>query len=278
MDKSPTPKKEALAPQARQLEPLKATGTGLTISKSPVIGKSPRRPADPWLSARLNFLHGECSRLAAGPIVRRFLKEARARYKQYRGCGCPRLRYLCWSACNIVAEPIGRPLSRAISEGSSMSAQLHHVETGSAIMTLPGDQNAAEASVPVPLARLNAPAFFTGKFSASAMLRSMAPKEWAIGSSTKLSKFRFSRPENSTAASIATRESSPPTSDRGESGWTFTNNSHGNPLAAALAVLREVQEIGRRHRPGASALWWNACRGRGTARSAAGLRATAKGL
>jgi len=77
-------------------------------------------------------------------------------------------------------------------------------------MTLPGDQNAAEASVPVPLARLNAPAFFTGKFSASAMLRSMAPKEWAMGSSTKLSKFRFSRPENSTAASIATRESSPP--------------------------------------------------------------------
>jgi hypothetical protein len=116
------PKKEALAPRSRQLEPLKATETGLIIAKSPVIGKSPRRPklVDPWQEARINYLDGEVARLAAGPIARRFLKEAKARYSQYRWCDCPRLRYLCWSALDIVAgQLVGRSREQLSSQGFS---------------------------------------------------------------------------------------------------------------------------------------------------------------
>ena len=40
------------------------------------------------------------------------------------------------------------------------------------------------------------------------------------------------------------RESFPPNSEWGESGWTFTNNSHRDPLATALA---KAQEIASRH-------------------------------
>jgi hypothetical protein len=101
------PKKEDRA-RTKQLDPLEANKTARTIAKSPAVGKS-RRLVDPWLPAQLNYLSGECSRLSAGPIARRFLKEARARYSQYRECGCERLRFLCWSALNIVSDQlIGR--------------------------------------------------------------------------------------------------------------------------------------------------------------------------
>jgi hypothetical protein len=68
-------------------------------------GSDKNRPSitDHWLEARLNFWSAECSRLGAGPIARRFLKEAKSRYQQYRRCGCPRLRYLAWSALAVVA-------------------------------------------------------------------------------------------------------------------------------------------------------------------------------
>jgi hypothetical protein len=46
-------------------------------------------------------------------------------------------------------------------------------------------------------------------------------------------------------SSYPPREAFPKASDWGESGWTFTNNSHRDPLAAALA---KAQRIARRKR------------------------------
>ncbi len=92
--------------------PRKKAGSR-ALSKLGTRGSDKNQPsiADPWVHARLNFLSAECSRLKAGPVARRFLKEARARYRQCRGCGCPRLRFLPWSACecSVVADQlIGR--------------------------------------------------------------------------------------------------------------------------------------------------------------------------
>jgi hypothetical protein len=40
--------------------------------------------------------------------------------------------------------------------------------------------------------------------------------------------------------SYPARESFPPNSEWGESGFTYTNNSHRDPLAAALAKARQI--------------------------------------
>jgi hypothetical protein len=115
---------------------------------------------DPWIRARSNYLSAECSRLAAGLIARRFLTEARARYRQYTGCGCPRLSFLAWSALDIVAgQLVGRRGERVPSQeelndnkrlwaGAKMSAS----DLRSAMVLLPADQNAAEATSLAPLA------------------------------------------------------------------------------------------------------------------------------
>jgi hypothetical protein len=75
---------------------------------------------DPWIRARLNYLSAECNRLTAGPIARRFLEEAKSRYQQYRRCGCPRLRFLAWSALDIVA---GQLVGGAACSGEALRAQ-----------------------------------------------------------------------------------------------------------------------------------------------------------
>jgi hypothetical protein len=102
------PKKEDRA-RTKQLDPLEANKTEKTVSKAAAIGKSCRSFVDHWQEARINYLDGEVTHLKAGPIARRFFEKARARYRQYTGCDCPKLRYLCWSALDIVAGQLVHP-------------------------------------------------------------------------------------------------------------------------------------------------------------------------
>src|SRR4029077_8619051 len=59
---------------------------------------------DPWLWARIYHLSQECAQRDPGRIAKVFLKEAKNRYRQFTGCGCPRIRFLAWSACNIIHD------------------------------------------------------------------------------------------------------------------------------------------------------------------------------
>jgi hypothetical protein len=102
MDPTSPPRRRALAPRAQRHGHLGSDKK----SKSKAI------VTDPWVFAQINFLDDQCSRLNAGRVALFFLKEAKSRYRQYRGCGCPRLRYLCWSARNLVANQlVGRKAS-----------------------------------------------------------------------------------------------------------------------------------------------------------------------
>ena len=113
------PKKE-FRRRGRNAGILEVIQTEPNVANPTNAGKSGWLFVDFWQEARINYLDGEVARLAAGPIARRFLKEAKARYSQYRGCDCPRLRYLCWSALDIVAgQLVGRSGEQLPSQGFS---------------------------------------------------------------------------------------------------------------------------------------------------------------
>jgi hypothetical protein len=77
------------------------------IVDPPPDGKdAPEKFGDPWLRARINYLNHECAQRDAGRVAHLFLSEARIRYRQFFRSGCPRLRYLCWSACNVVSNQL----------------------------------------------------------------------------------------------------------------------------------------------------------------------------
>jgi hypothetical protein len=110
-----------------------------------------------------------------------------------------------------------------------------------AITTLSTNQNAPEASVPVPLAK---------EVRRSGMLyREIFRKsDVAIyGAKGKGDRIEYEVVEVQTLPAgefngrqYPLRESLASSGQWGESGWTFTNNSHRDPLAAALAKARQI--------------------------------------
>src|ERR1700747_2558425 len=117
MEKHP-PKKRARPSRAQSVELLKGKQTGFTIAKAAAIGKPGRPFVDAWIQSRIHYLAPQVTR-QAGPVARRFLKEAKSRYQQYRRCGCPRLRFLAWSALDIVA---GQLVGGAACSGEALRA------------------------------------------------------------------------------------------------------------------------------------------------------------
>jgi hypothetical protein len=112
MAESPPQKKEARAANPRHhgtLEVIQTTPpiTEFTFGFNQAGQKE--RFEDSWLLARINHLNDECAQRDPGRIAKVFLKEAKNRYRQFIGCGCPRIRFLAWSACNVVHDHlIGR--------------------------------------------------------------------------------------------------------------------------------------------------------------------------
>lgn len=100
-------KKRARPSREQSVELLEANELGPNVAKPPTDGKSGPF-VDFWIESRINYLAPRVTD-QAGPVARRFLREARARYHQYRACGYPRLRYLCWSALDIVADHLVHP-------------------------------------------------------------------------------------------------------------------------------------------------------------------------
>jgi hypothetical protein len=99
--------------------PPEAIKTDANVANPATDGKSGPF-VDFWQEARINYLAPEVIRLKAGPVARRFLREAKSCYIQFRRCGCPRLLYLCWSALDIVA---GQLVGRAACSAEQLPSQ-----------------------------------------------------------------------------------------------------------------------------------------------------------
>jgi hypothetical protein len=129
-----------------------------------------------------------------------------------------------------------------------VSTQFEPTEGPAAVLTLTANQNAPGAGVPVPLAR--------DIKRAGMLYREIFRKRHVAiyGAKGKGSRIEYEVFEVQTlpagefnGSQYPLRESLPSTSSWGESGWTFTNNSHCDPLAAALA---KAQQIASRNRVG----------------------------
>jgi hypothetical protein len=118
--------------------------------------------------------------------------------------------------------------------------------TASGRIYLPANKNAAEASVPVPLAR---------EIKRAGMLyREIFRKRHVAiyGGKGKGDRIEYEVVEvqilptgEFNGRQYPLRESFPSTSSWGESGWTFTKNSHRDPLAAALAKAEHIASRNR---------------------------------
>lgn len=110
-----------------------------------------------------------------------------------------------------------------------------------AIMTLSADENAPEASVPVPLAKEIKRAgmlyreIFRKRHVAIYEAKGMGNRiEYEVIEVQIVPAGEFS------GRQYPLRESFPSSSFWGESGFTYSNRSHHNPLAAALARAEQI--------------------------------------
>jgi hypothetical protein len=110
-----------------------------------------------------------------------------------------------------------------------------------AIMTLPANQSAAEANVPVPLAKVIR--------RAGMLYREIWRQDGAAiycakgeGDRTEYEVFEVQvlQPGEFNDRSYPLREGFPSNSEWGQLGFTYTNNSHRDPLAAALAKAQQI--------------------------------------
>jgi hypothetical protein len=110
-----------------------------------------------------------------------------------------------------------------------------------AITTLSTNQNAPEASVPVPLAKevrrsgmLYREIFRKSDVAIYGAKGKGDRIEYEVVEVQTLPAGEFNGRQYPLRASLAS------SGQWGESGWTFTNNSHRDPLAAALAKARQI--------------------------------------
>jgi hypothetical protein len=103
------------------------------------------------------------------------------------------------------------------------------------------DKTASEAIVPVPLANV---AKRAGMIYHQFWRQGDVGIYQARGEGNRLEfevfKIQILPAGEFNGQSYPLRESFPPNSEWGESGWTFTNNSHHDPLAAALIKAQQI--------------------------------------
>ena len=127
-----------------------------------------------------------------------------------------------------------------------MSGEFETADGASAIMTLPADQNAPEARGPASLAKeVRRAGMLYREFWRQSDVAIYCAKGKGDRIEYEVSKVQILPAQEINGSSYPPREAFPKASDWGELGWTFTNNSHRDPLAAALA---EAPQIASRNR------------------------------
>ena len=115
--------------------------------------------------------------------------------------------------------------------------------TASGRIYLPADKNAPGA---IPLAKeIKRAGMMYREFWRSGNVAVYCAKGRGPRIEYEVFKVQILPAEEINGNSYPVREAFPRTSSWGESGWTFTNNSHPDPLAAALA---KAQQIASRNR------------------------------
>jgi len=134
----------------------------------------------------------------------------------------------------------GRPLF-AISD---KSRQITRSDTLSGVLILPANQNAPEITVPAPLAKkIKRSGMVYREFWRSDNVAIYCANGAGPRIEYEVFRVQLLPAQEINGNSYPARESLPPSSEWGESGWTFTNNSHRDPLAVALV---KAQQIARR--------------------------------
>jgi hypothetical protein len=118
--------------------------------------------------------------------------------------------------------------------------------TASGRIYLPGSKNAAEGTIPAPLAKeIKRSGMVYREFWRSGNVAIYCAKGRGPRIEYEVVKVQILPAGEFNGRQYPLRESFPSTSSWGESGWTFTNNSHRDPLAAAFA---KAEHIGSRNR------------------------------
>jgi hypothetical protein len=131
-----------------------------------------------------------------------------------------------------------------------MKAEQELFESGPAMTTPAADQTPSEANVPARLANPTDPAALSKTVARAGMtyredFRSgFVAIYCATGKGTRIEyeliEVQILPAGELNGRSYPVREAFPSNSQWGETGWTFTNNSHRDPLAAAMAKAEQI--------------------------------------
>jgi hypothetical protein len=122
-----------------------------------------------------------------------------------------------------------------------VSAEYEPSEQGSAIVPLAVNQDVSEAIPPVPLAKeIRRAEMIYQKFWRQGDVAIYCAKGKGNRIEYEVFEVQILPAQELYGKSYPLRESVPPNSEWGESGWTYTNNSHRDPLAAALARAQQI--------------------------------------
>jgi hypothetical protein len=127
-----------------------------------------------------------------------------------------------------------------------MNGESQRAERESVVMTLAADKNAAETSVPAPLAK----EIKRGGMLYREMFRKRDVEIYGAKGKGDRIEYEFVGVQILPAGEFngrqyPFRESFPPTSNCGESGWTFSDNSHRDPLTAVVAKAEHIPSKSR---------------------------------
>jgi hypothetical protein len=122
-----------------------------------------------------------------------------------------------------------------------MGAEYEPSERGSAISTLAATQNASGAIPPLPLAKeIKRAGMLYGAFWRQGNVAIYCAKGEGERIEYEVFKVQVLPAEEVHGGSYPVREAFPKNSAWGELGFAYTNNSHRDPLAAALAKARQI--------------------------------------
>jgi hypothetical protein len=118
---------------------------------------------------------------------------------------------------------------------------MSHLNPRPATICLAANKNASEARGPAPLAKeIKRAGMLYREFWRCRNVAIYCAKGTCPRIEYEVFKIQILPPEEVNGRRYPAREAFPKASDWGESGWTFTNSSHREPLAAALAKARQI--------------------------------------
>jgi hypothetical protein len=125
-------------------------------------------------------------------------------------------------------------------------AQLERVSQGGRFMTPAGDQPASQGNVPTPLAKtITRAGMVYREFWRSGEVAIYCAEGCGARIECEVIQVQILPAGEFNGRQYPLRESFPSNSSWGEVGWTFTNNSHRDPLAAGLAKAEHIASRNR---------------------------------